>query len=64
MEAYEHNLRKDHPLRSLLADRPEGDPEWTYNMLLKHGVRSCLEYARSFDLKRSRGFQSETFPAP
>jgi alkaline phosphatase D len=59
MEAYEHNLRKDHPLRSLfLADRPAGDstkpkPEWTYNMLLKHGVRSCLEYAKSFDLKRA-----------
>ncbi|HJY33479.1 MAG TPA: hypothetical protein VJ260_01440, partial [Vicinamibacterales bacterium] len=65
MEAFEHNLRKDHPLRSLfLADRPapgarapgvdDGKPEWTYNMLLKHGVRSCLEYAKSFDLKRAR----------
>jgi alkaline phosphatase D len=54
MEAYEHRLPKDHPLRSLfLADRPAGKPEWTYNMLLKHGVRSCLEYARSFDLKRA-----------
>ena len=42
-------LPKDHPLRSLfLADRPAGGPEWTYNMLLKHGVRSCLEYAKSF----------------
>ena len=28
-------------------------PEWTYNLLLKHGVRSCLEYARSFDLTRA-----------
>ena len=54
MEAFEHSLRKDHPLRPLfLADRPAGKPEWTYNMLLKHGVRSCLEYARSFDLKRA-----------
>src|SRR5437667_188751 len=64
MEAFEHRLPKDHPLRSLfLADRPvqgdggpgvkEAKPEWTYNMLLKHGVRSCLEYARSFDLKRA-----------
>jgi len=64
MEAYEHRLPKDHPLRSLfLADRPvrgggapgvkEAKPEWTYNMLLKHGVRSCLEYAKSFDLKRA-----------
>jgi alkaline phosphatase D len=23
-------------------------------MLVKHGVRSCLEYAKSFDLKRAR----------
>ena len=23
-------------------------------MLLKHGVRSCLEYAKSFDLERAR----------
>src|SRR5207302_8175083 len=36
-----------------LVDRAAGKPEWTYNMLLKHGVRSCLEYARSFDLKRA-----------
>ena len=54
MEGMEHGLKKDHPLRALfLADRPAGKPEWTYNMLLKHGVRSCLEYAKSFDLKRA-----------
>src|SRR5204862_315618 len=54
MEAYEHRLPRAPPLRSLfLAYRPAGKPEWTYNMLLKHGVRSCLEYARSFDLKRA-----------
>ena len=51
MEANEHRLPKDHPLRSLFlverANRPADRPEWTYNMLLKHGVRSCLEYARS-----------------
>src|SRR5947199_6840552 len=30
MEAMEHGLRKDHPLRSLyLADRPGVKPEWT-----------------------------------
>jgi alkaline phosphatase D len=53
MEAYEHRLPKDHPLRPLfLADRPDGaKPDWTFNMLLKHGVRSCLEYAKSLDLK-------------
>ena len=55
MEAYEHNFPKADPLRPLfLADRPGGGkPEWTFNLLLKHGVRSCLEYARSFDLKRA-----------
>jgi alkaline phosphatase D len=56
MEAYEHRLPKDHPLRALfLADRPDrAKPDWTFNMLLKHGVRSCLEYAKSFDLDRAR----------
>lgn len=60
MEALEHNLRKDHPLRALfLADRPDGGkPEWTYNMLLRHGVRSCLEYAKSLDLKRARALSN------
>src|SRR4029079_8732162 len=55
MEALEHSLPKDAPLRALfLADKPSGPPDWTHNMLLKHGVRSCLEYAKSFDLKRAR----------
>jgi alkaline phosphatase D len=27
-------------------------------MLLKHGVRSCLEYARSFDLKRAHALSN------
>jgi len=54
MEAYEHNLPKNIPLRPLfLADREGAKPEWTFNMLLKHGVRSCLEYAKTFDLKRA-----------
>ncbi len=63
MEANEHNLPKDAPLRPLfLADRPAdkaaGPPDWTYNMLLRHGVRSCLEYAKSFDLKRARALSN------
>ncbi|HEV7700041.1 MAG TPA: alkaline phosphatase D family protein, partial [Pyrinomonadaceae bacterium] len=47
MEAQEHNLKKTNPLRALfLADRPDGGkPAWNYNMLLRHGVLSCLEYA-------------------
>src|SRR5262249_17251259 len=31
---------------------------WTFNMLLKHGVRSCLEYAKSFDLERARALSN------
>ena len=56
MESFEHRLPKDLPIRELfLADRPDGrKPDWTYNMLLRHGVRSCLEYAKSFDLGRAR----------
>jgi alkaline phosphatase D len=60
MEAYEHRMKKDLPLRPLyLADRPDGaKPDWTFNMLLKHGVRSCLEYAKSFDLKKARALRN------
>jgi alkaline phosphatase D len=60
MEAYEHNLPKDAPLRPLfLADRPNGaKPDWTFNMLLRHGVRSCLDYAKNFDLPRARSLSN------
>ncbi|HEV8240180.1 MAG TPA: alkaline phosphatase D family protein [Thermoanaerobaculia bacterium] len=59
MEANEHNLPKDAPLRPLfLADKAAGAPDWTYNMLLRHGVRSCLEYAKSFDLERARSLSN------
>jgi len=60
IEAYEHNLPKDNPLRALfLADRPNGEkPEATFNMLLKHGVRSCLDYAKNFDLAHARSLSN------
>ena len=60
MEALEHRSSKAWPIRALfLADRPDGaKPDWTYNMLVKHGVRSCLEYAKSFDLKRARSLSN------
>ena len=60
MESYEHRLPKDLPLRPLyLADRPNGaKPDWTFNMLLKHGVRSSLEYAVSFDLEKARALRN------
>ncbi len=61
MEALEHRSTKTAwPLRPLfLADRPNGaKPDWTNNMLVKHGVRSCLEYAKSFDLERARSLSN------
>ncbi len=60
MEAFEHSLPKSSPLRPLfLVDRGTGaKPDWTFNMLVKHGVRSCLEYAKSFDLKRARSLSN------
>jgi len=56
MEGTEYNLPKDSPLRPLfLVDRPgQARPDWTYNLTMKHGVRSALEYAKSFDLTRAR----------
>ena len=55
MEAYEHGFKKSKHLRELyLVDRPGSPkPDWTFNMTLKHGVRSSLEYAKSFDLERA-----------
>jgi len=60
MEALEHRPRDKFPLRQLyLVDRPDSaKPDWTYNMTVKHGVRSSLEYARSFDLLRARALSN------
>jgi len=56
VEALEHSFPRDHPLRPLfMADPPGGArPHATINLRLLHGVRSCLEYARSGDLERAR----------
>ena len=52
VEAFEHILPQDHPLRALYllerSDRPK--PEPSVNVLLKHGVGSCLGYAASGEL--------------
>jgi alkaline phosphatase D len=54
MESFEHGFKKDRKMRPLyVADRPDGTYAWTYNLLLKHGVRSALEYAKSFDLAKA-----------
>lgn len=58
-EGSEHNMHKDAPLRALfLADRPDGKMEPTMNLLMKHGVRSALEYAKSFDGAKARALSN------
>jgi len=61
VEALEHKFPPAHPLRPLyLADPPARNgagphkPKPAVNMLLKHGVKSCLEYARSADIAQAR----------
>jgi alkaline phosphatase D len=56
VEALEHSFPKDHPLRALYLGQGAGDkkPQPTLNLLLHHGARSCLEYAKSGDIKRAR----------
>ena len=56
VEAFEHNFPKQHPLRPLfLGQGPEDSaPRPTINLLLHHGVRSCLEFARSGDIAKAR----------
>nr|MDQ2878186.1 alkaline phosphatase D family protein [Pseudomonadota bacterium] len=56
VEAFEYILPRDHPLRALyLIDRPgRAKPEASVNLLLKHGVRSCLDYAAHGDLARAK----------
>src|ERR1022692_1125006 len=60
VEALEHALPKDHPLRSLYVGQGPGDraPQPTVNMLLRHGVRSCFEYAQSGDIAKARALSN------
>jgi alkaline phosphatase D len=56
LEALEHKLPKDHPLHSLYVGQGPNDsgPQPILNLLLRHGVRSCLEYVRSGDIAKAR----------
>jgi alkaline phosphatase D len=51
VEAFEHRFPKDHPLRPLFLGQ---GTQPTVNLLLRHGVRSCLEYASSGDIAKAR----------
>ncbi|MGZ5987271.1 MAG: alkaline phosphatase D family protein, partial [Caulobacteraceae bacterium] len=59
VEAISHNLPKDLPLRALyLRDRPAGPPEPTVNMLMRHGVKAALEYAKTGDVVKARALSN------
>jgi len=58
VESLEHKLPKQHPLRPLfLADR-DGRTDAAINLLLRHGVRTCFEYARSGDIARAKALSN------
>ena len=56
VEALEHRLARDHPLRALYLASvgPDPHPQPTMNMLVRHGVKSCLEFARTGDAAAAR----------
>ena len=60
VESFEHRYPRDDRLRPLfMADRPgAARPEAAVNMLLRHGVRACLEYSSSFDRTRARALSN------
>lgn len=60
VEAFEHKLPKSHPLRCLYVGQSPTDtsPQPTVNLLLRHGVRSCFEYARSGDIAKARALSN------
>jgi alkaline phosphatase D len=56
IEALEHALPANHPLRPLFVGQAPADaaPQPTFNLLLHHGVRSCLEYVKTGDVHQAR----------
>jgi alkaline phosphatase D len=56
VEAYEHVFPKEHPLLALYIGKGPADtrPQPMINLLLRHGVKSCLEYAKSGDIDKAR----------
>ncbi|HKC23814.1 MAG TPA: alkaline phosphatase D family protein [Thermoanaerobaculia bacterium] len=54
VEAYEHRFPKEHPLRALYLADIAGGVQPAINLLMHHGVRSCLEYRRTGDVESAR----------
>lgn len=60
VEAFEHKFPKDAPTRPLfLADRAApAKPEASVNLMLRHGVRTALEYSHSGDLAKAKALSN------
>jgi alkaline phosphatase D len=60
VEAYEHVLPKDNPTLPLFLGQAPRDakPQPTVNMMLKHGVKSCLEYVKTGDIGAARALSN------
>ena len=60
VEAFEYALPKDHPLRRIFVGQGPTDEhsQPTINLLLRHGVRSCLEYLKSGNLEKARSLSN------
>jgi alkaline phosphatase D len=54
VEALEHKFPAEHALRALYLADAGTRPGPAINMLLRHGVRSCLEFQKTKDFKRAR----------
>jgi alkaline phosphatase D len=63
LEAMENSKAlKNDPLRALFLGQGPADtkPQPTINMLLRHGVRSCLEYSKSGDVAKARQLSNKS----
>jgi alkaline phosphatase D len=60
VEAFEHGFPKEHPLRSIFLGQGPADTrsQPTINLLLRHGAKSCLEYAKSGDIVKARALSN------
>ncbi len=56
VEAFEHRFPKDNQSRPLFLGQAPSDtrPQPTVNIMLKHGVKSCLEYVKTGDIAAAR----------
>ncbi len=53
-ESFEHRFPQDHPLHALYMAEVGGKKQPMVNLLMHHGVKTCLEYQKTGDLEKAR----------